>query len=292
MKIKRILNNNAVIVGMGNEEQIVMGAGIGFQKTKNDPVDRSRIEKVFVMQDDSKYQKWEQILTTLPEEHIQVSEELISHAENELGVVLHEHIHIALTDHLSFAIERLAKGMVIQNTLLNEIKILYAKEFQIACLAQALIREKIGIEIPEDEVGYIALHIHTARMNAGDMAKTLDITTMIKDIIGVIEQEWSIRISEDSVAYERLITYLRFAVQRASAGEKLHELEPDMVQIIKQKYRQSFACALKIGAFIKEEYDLEFPEAELAYISMHIQRIYSRFVMMQGDDLICENGAW
>ncbi|NOU76696.1 PRD domain-containing protein [Paenibacillus sp. LMG 31458] len=291
MKIKRILNNNAVVVNDGNEEQIVMGAGIGFQKTKNDPVDQSRIEKVFVMKDESKYQKFEQILTTLPEEHIQVAEELISHAERELGVVLHEHIHIALTDHLSFAIERLAKGMVIQNTLLNEIKVLYAKEFQIARLAQTLIQEKIGIEIPEDEVGYIALHIHTARINAGDMAKTLDITTMIRDIIDEIEQELNIRISDETVSYERLVTFLRFAIQRSSTGEAFHEMEPDMVQIIKNKYRRSFACAQKIGEFVSEEYEFEFPEAELAYISMHIQRIYSRFVVPLDGSLLGEDDA-
>lgn len=71
--------------------------------------------------------------------------------------------------------------MVIKNTLLNEIKILYPKEFQIGLYAKALIQGKLGIEIPEDEVGYIALHIHTVKINAGEMSETLDITAMIRD---------------------------------------------------------------------------------------------------------------
>lgn len=285
MKIKKILNNNAVVVKAGGEEQIVMGAGIGFQKRKNDLVDQTKIEKIFVMTDHSKRQKFKEILTTLPEEHIQVAEAIISHAEEELGVKLNEHVHIALTDHLSFAIERLNNGMVIQNTLLNEIKILYAKEFQIACRAKAMILEVIGTEIPEDEVGYIALHIHTAKLNAGDMARTLDLTTMIQDMIRLLEDEFDIRISTETIAYERLVTHLRFAIERAESGKGIRELEPEMVQIIKEKYEESFSCAQKIGRLAQEEYELSFPEAELAYISLHFQRVISRTKGTSIDDI-------
>ena len=63
--------------------------------------------------------------------------------------------------------------MVIKNPLLQEVKVLYTKEFQIGRWAKALIKEKLKIDIPEDEVANIALHIHTAKTNAGDMTKTL-----------------------------------------------------------------------------------------------------------------------
>lgn len=276
MKINKILNNNAIVVKDWEGEKIVLGSGIAFQKKKNDPVDQTRIEKIFVMKDHTKHQQFEEILSTLPEEHIQVSEEIISHAENQLGVIINEHIHIALTDHLSFALERLAKGMVIKNTLLNEIKVLYAKEFQIGLYAKELIREKLGIEIPEDEVGYIALHIYTAKMNAGEMTKTLDITAMIRGIVDVVEDCLSIKLVEDTVSYERLITHLRFAVQRSESNEPFHELDSEMVRIIKEKYRESYSIAQKAGHFVKEEYDFELHDSELAYISMQIQRIKSR----------------
>ncbi|RCW51678.1 PRD domain-containing protein [Paenibacillus prosopidis] len=276
MKINKILNNNAIVVKDSEGEKIVLGSGIAFQKKKNDPVDQTRIEKIFVMKDHTKHQQFEEILLTLPEEHIQVSEEIISHAENQLGVIINEHIHIALTDHLSFALERLAKGMVIKNTLLNEIKVLYAKEFQIGLYAKELISEKLGIEIPEDEVGYIALHIYTAKMNAGEMTKTLDITAMIKGIVDIIEDCLGIKIAEDTVSYERLITHLRFAVQRSESNEPFHELDTEMIRIIKEKYGDSYLIAQKAGHFVLQEYDFELHDSEMAYISMQIQRIKSR----------------
>ncbi|MGC5328337.1 PRD domain-containing protein [Brevibacillus sp. SYSU BS000544] len=279
MKIKKILNNNTVVVSDRGEEKIVIGLGIAFQKKKNDPVIQSRIEKIFVMKDRSEYEKFEEIVTTLPEEHIQIAEEIISYTEKELGVSLNEHIHIALTDHLSFALERLTNGMLIKNTLLNEIKILYPKEFQLGCWAKALINEKLGIEIPEDEVGYIALHIHTAKMNAGTIEKTLDIAMMIRDMIEIIESYLNMKIAVETVSYERLVTHLRFAVQRSESGEWF-DLGPEMLQIVKEKYKESYSCAQKVGQFVKEEYDFEFPEMEFVYITMQIQRVYSRLGIM------------
>jgi beta-glucoside operon transcriptional antiterminator len=67
MKVKKILNNNALVVKDGGEEKIVLGSGIAFQKKKNDIVDRSKIEKIFVMKDSTEYRQFEEILKTLPE---------------------------------------------------------------------------------------------------------------------------------------------------------------------------------------------------------------------------------
>ena len=280
MKIKKILNNNALVVKDHDEEKIVLGSGIAFHKKKNDIVDRSKIEKIFVMKDSTEYRQFEKILKTLPEDHIQLAEEIISHAEKELGIKINERIHVAFSDHLSFAIERLSKGMVIKNPLLDEVKVLYTKEFQIGRWAKALIKERLHIDIPEDEVANIALHIHTAKTNAGDMTKTLDLTTMIRDIIAIIENRLNITIKDETISYERLVTHLRFAIQHIEAGETFYELDADMIELIKKKFRQAFLCAREIGEFVKKEYGFEFPEKELCYISMHIQRFYQRSALV------------
>lgn len=81
MKIKRILNHNAIVVKDQNEEKILLGAGIAFNKKKNDIVDPSKIEKTFIRKDTPDYKQFEEILETLPEDHIQISEQIISHAE-------------------------------------------------------------------------------------------------------------------------------------------------------------------------------------------------------------------
>lgn len=132
--------------------------------------------------------------------------------------------------------------------------------------ARALIKEKLGIHIPDDEIGNIAMHIHTARNNAGDMTQTLDITTMIRDIIEIIEIQLAINIVEDTISYERLVTHLRFAIQHIKAGESIYELDAEMIDIIKEKFKDAFLCALSIGTFVKKEYGFEFPEKNCAIL--------------------------
>jgi beta-glucoside operon transcriptional antiterminator len=281
MKIKKILNNSAVVVEDRDGEKIVLGEGIGFQKRKNDPVNQAKIDKVFVMKDPNEHQKFEEILQFLPEEHIQVAEEIITYTEKELGVMINEHIHVAFSDHLSFAIERLENGITIKNVLLDQIKLLYVKEFQIGLWAKELIKERLGVIIPEDEVGNIAMHMHTARMNAGDMQETIDITTTIQEITSIIENCLKINIVEDTMSYERLITHLRFSLKSLFLNESNHDYDPKMASMIKNNFNVAFSCAQEVGQFIEEKYRIEYPEAELMYITMHIQRFYSRAITRQ-----------
>lgn len=276
MKIKKILNNNAVVVKDWDGEKIVMGEGVGFEKRKNDRVNQSKIDKVFVMKDPNEHKKFEEILQFLPEEHIRLAEEIISHAEKELGVEINEHIYVAFSDHLSFAIERLTNGIVIHNVLLNQIRILYGKEYEIGLWAKALIKDRIGIDIPDDEVGNIAMHIHTAKMNAGNMQETIEVTTTIQEITNIIETSLKIDIMEDTISYERLVTHLGFSLKSLFLKEKDHKYDPKMVSMIKENFKEAFLCALKVGQFIEEKYGIDYPEAEIMYISMHIQRFYSR----------------
>lgn len=281
MRINKILNNCVVVVKDADGEKIVMGEGIGFQKRKNDLVNQDKIDKVFVMKDPNEHKKFEEILQFLPEEHIQAAEEIITYAEKELGVTINEHTHVAFSDHLSFAIERLTNGISIKNVLLDQIKILYVKEFQIGLWAKELIKEKLGVEIPEDEVGNIAMHMHTARMNAGDMQETIDITTTIQEITRIIESCLNINIVEDTMSYERLITHLRFSLKSLLSNETNHDYDPKMASMIKENFKEAFSCAQEVGQFVEGKYHIKYLDAELMYISMHIQRFYNRANMQE-----------
>ncbi|WP_110112220.1 PRD domain-containing protein [Bacillus sp. CGMCC 1.16541] len=274
MRILKVLNNNAAVIKEGAIEKIAMGPGIAFQKKKNDIINMAKVEKLFVMKEEN--EKFQEILRNVPEEHIEVAEEIISYAEVTLNVTLSEHIHIALTDHLSFAVERLRRGIAIQNKLLNEIKALYRPEYEIGLWAVEHVRARLEVDMPIDEAGYIALHIHTAKLETSSMQQAMMHATMINEMIGIIEQELDVTMDENSMSYQRLLTHLRFALNRVEQREPFHSMDDDMLLILKTKYEQSFQCAEKIGEFLKKEYDITFPESEIGYITLHIHRIKER----------------
>jgi len=271
VKIYKVLNNNTVVVRDGDIEKIVMGPGIGFQKKKNDLVLRSKIEKVFVIKEEN--EKFQMLLQTLPIAFIEVAQEIINYAEKELQVSLSSHVHIALADHLTMALERLEKGIQIENKLLNEIKVLYKREFDIGLWAREKIKERFSVDLPEADVAHITLLIHTAKDHSPSLEKTMKRALMIKEITGIIEDEVKRELIKNSFVYQSLLSHLRYAVYALENKESFSALDPDMLEMIKIKYPKSFEGAKKINEHLRKEYNLEFPESELGYISLHIQRI-------------------
>ncbi|MBP2242156.1 beta-glucoside operon transcriptional antiterminator [Cytobacillus eiseniae] len=269
MKIKKILNNNAVIVLDGGREKIAIGAGIAFNKRKNDLVIASKIEKVFIMRENAKL---EQLLSRIPAEHFTISEEIITYAEHDLGAKLNEHIHVVLTDHLSFAIERTQKGIYITNKLLYEIKILYPREFEIGLWAIKHIRDKCQVEMPVDEAAFIALHLHTMKPQGGDLHQTIRQTTIIRDIIQSVKSQLKIEIEEDEIAYQRFISHLRFTLSRVSQYD-LHTMDEELSGMIQKKFPIAYRCAKEIAQALLSRHGMELPKVELGYIALHIERL-------------------
>lgn len=273
MKIKKVLNNNTLIVDDSGIEKVVMGLGIGFKKKANDLVEKYKIEKIFVMNNNSEYKKFQEILTTLPEAHIHLAEKIISYAEQTLNTELNEHIHVALTDHISFALERITAGIAIRNELLEQIKAVYPEEYAVGLWAQKLINTELNIAVPDDEAGYIALHIRTARIGVDDLAVPVNISYAIRDMVDIIRSDFSLEIDEDSIAYQRLITHLRFALQRLVNNQPFHDMDADIYNVIKEKCNDGFICARKLRAYVEKQYGLTFPDTECAYIALHIHKI-------------------
>lgn len=269
MKITKVLNNNAVVIMDEEQEKIAIGAGVGFGKGKNDIVQPTKIEKLFVLKE---HEKLQQLLVRIPEEHLILTEEIIRYAEQFMGVKLNDHILLVLTDHISFAIEREQEGIHLQNKLLQEIRVLYKQEFEVGVWALQLIKEKFQLEMPIDEAAFIALHIHTMKMKGGDLRETVRQTTIVRDMVDTIKDVLGIEMKEEDISYERLVTHLRFALLRTSKYD-VHSMDEDMLDMIKMKYKKSFQCAKKVADKVEKAHGISLPDEELGYITLHIERL-------------------
>nr|WP_255710968.1 PRD domain-containing protein [Pelosinus baikalensis] len=96
---------------------------------------------------------------------------------------------------------------------------------------------------------------------------------MIKEIVGIIEQQLGIDLEKTSMAYQRLLTHMRFALQRLVTGKDIYDIDPDLLDMIRIKCKAEFCCAQVIARFIRQEYEYELPDNELGYIALHIRRI-------------------
>ena len=273
MKIDKIINNNIVsAIEADGKEVVIMGRGLGFGMKPGKEIPEGKIEKVFRLDSQNSTDKFKELLANLPLEHIQASTEIINYAKSVLNRRLNQSIYITLTDHINFAIERFKEKMMFTNPLLNEIKTFYKEEYLIGEYAVALIERRIGITLPVDEAGFIALHIGNAEYNTA-MRDTIDITTLIQNVVKIVKEYFSMDLDETSLNYQRFVTHLRFLAQRIIGGEMLNSDNPEFNQLISQMYPEEYACSLKLKDYIQVTYHHDVTEEETAYLAVHIKRI-------------------
>ncbi len=275
LKIVKIINNNIVVsVNEEKKEVILLGKGIGFQKKPGADIDDSKIEKTFLLSPKTTC-RFQEIIKQVPTKHIMVASEIISYAKYSLGKELSEYIYVALTDHINFAVERYEKGMEFQNALLWEIQRFYNHEYEIGKYAVEHIKERLKIQLPEAEAGFIALHIVNAELDV-PMQETVNMTKMIQKMIQIVKLYFHIELDESSLDYERFLTHLKFFSQRLFR-EQFHDDQNDNLgKIIRLQYPEEYKCVGKIKNYIYSEYGMELSEEEMTYLTVHIKRITNK----------------
>ncbi len=177
-----------------------------------------RLKKYFLHHIDLEKEDYMSVIRNMDYRVITVGEEIIQMAKKAFHT-LNAHIYVALTDHIGFTLERIKQGMVISNPFLYEIKSLYKEEYDIGRQAKIIIKKKLGVTIPDDEVGFIALHIHSARQNK-EVKDTVKHTRLIQKMVTIVEEDIGSNIDKDKILYSRLIKHLRQCMERVEAQKK------------------------------------------------------------------------
>lgn len=261
--VKKVLNNNVVLTEKEGKEIILIGRGLGFMEI----IDESCIEKRFVLEYNTR-EKFKGLLESVDEQVIGLAEEIITMIEQETGKKLSEHIHISLADHIGFAIDRIKLGIEIKNPFNAELKVLYPEEYALAEKAVLMVGTKLGVMMPADETGIIAMHIH-AGMENNSLSKTVKYTSIINELVETIEREVGISIDRSGMDYARLITHLRFALDRM---DKDKPIDNPLINTIKRRYKRSYRVANKLKDIIEGYLDKDVPEGEVGYLAIHIER--------------------
>ncbi len=274
MIIQKIFNNNAIIASdSGKREFVVMGRGIAFKKSAGEPVDKSLIEKIFVLQQKEASEKFKLLLEDVPPEYISVCYDIIEYGKNNLEGTLSDYIYVTLTDHLNNAMKMYEEGIFNTNPLSWEIRRFYPKEYKVGVKALEFIESTLGKTLPEDEAANIALHLVNAELN-GSSSKFHNVAVQaekIQDILNIIKYTYNIELDEQSISYERFITHLKFFFQRLMQAQKRWLEDDFLLQQVKSKYRRAYDCMLKIEKYL----DTELTDEEKLYLTIHIQRITS-----------------
>ncbi|MDF2513378.1 MAG: transcriptional antiterminator, BglG family [Herbinix sp.] len=271
MQVERVINNNVVSAYDKGKEVLIMGKGVGFQAKKGKEVDQKLIEKIFYLETQTEVDRFKDLLTNLPLEHIQLSNEIITYADKVLNRKLNPNVYITLTDHINFAIERYHQGMIFDNPLLWDVQRLYRQEYLIGEYAVALIEQRIKLQLPVDEAASIALHIVNAEYN-NRMSETMSITRMIPQLVHIVETVFGVIQEEHSLQYGRFVTELKNLIQRIMNREQEDNIDQKFKDMVKELYPEEYACSEKIIEHLKDYFPEGNAKEEQAMLSIQIRR--------------------
>ena len=277
MEIVKILNNNVVLTKDEKDNEIIVsGRGLAFQKRNGDRIDESKIDKRYHLSDSGISQRFQELLMDVPVTYLELATEIIDDAKKQLAASLNDSIYISITDHLYTAIQRVKKGIRVRNLLLWDIKRFFPDEYAIGKKAVAMIAQRYRIDLGEDEAGFIALHLVNAQTET-EHHDVYEMTELMQEIIQIASYYFKIQFDEESVYFYRFRTHLRFFASRIMSGKQYQdETDEDLLLIIQRRYRNAYQGVLKIQQFITEKYHYVMSNDEKLYLTIHLARLVQK----------------
>lgn len=258
--IFKVLNHNALMVTRGNNYYLVLDKGIGFKRKADECISLGEYSTVYELKD-QKSSHSDPIFLEITNEIIQAAK--VKFPDIDTNILL------PLSDHISFAIERIQKDLIISNPFTEEIRLLNPEEYSIALQARDLIKKYTDICINDDEVGYITLHIHSAISNT-KVNQSILLAQVVQDSLNTIHNNLNIQFDSTSLAYSRLITHIKYMIKRIETNEKL---TLDMDEFILNQYPIPYRIAEDIIKDISISLQCSIPRIEVGYLALHIQRV-------------------
>jgi transcriptional antiterminator len=272
--VKKVLNNNVVIAEHPEYEEVVLiGKGLGFGRKPGQEIAGDQAEKFFALRSSEEQEQYKSLLNYVEEDFIALMGEEIERLEHTFSSRLNEHIHVGLTDHLYFAVKRIQQGQEIKNPFLQETELAYPQEYQAAVKLAEKFNEALDIRIPEGEIGFITLHIHSALTNR-DLSQINRHTQLVSELVQQIESYFGLTVDRKDINYLRLVRHLNNAVERVD-NENYADNQDTLLKVLQQEYPVCYNLSWKLMKMMQQRLKKRVPDAEAVYLTLHIQRLVS-----------------
>ena len=269
-RVKKVLNHNTLIgIGMeDNREYLLIGKGIGFGKKVSERIGAPEECTVYSLHEQTQRGPAAELVKSVDPVFLEISEQILKESERIFGKIDWA-ILFPMADHIAYAVKRIRNQEQISNPLTEDIRALFHMEYKTAQRIGPILKERLGVEIDEHEIGYIALHIHSA-IEDENVALSMQIARTVRECIQLVEEETGMKIDTVSLSYNRLMNHVRYMAARAVKGEKL---KLNMNDYMSEKFPDAFRLASTVCGHLEKYLKKPLDEVEVGYLAMHIQRV-------------------
>jgi beta-glucoside operon transcriptional antiterminator len=271
VKVIKKINNNVVLCLDGNGKELVaLGKGIGFGEIPYD-VELRRIERTFYNVND----QYIKLLAELPDAVFEASILIVERAKAVLERGISSNVVFSLADHISFAAERMEKGMDVQMPFAYDVEHLYPKEMQVAQYGIRVIQKYLKVRLPKSEAIGIALHFINSAEQEVDTKRNRNTEKVIENMTDIIEENLGFSVNKAGFNYYRFCCHCRYFVKRIGERKQYTEQDEDLYQFFESNYPGIYACAIEVKQYLLDVFNVECSKEETLYLMMHIKRLYS-----------------
>lgn len=221
-----------------------------------------------------KQEQYKQLLFEIEMDVFEAISEALNYIQTKMSVRLSERALVAMTDHIAFAVKRWKQGIEIKNPFLDETRLLYPLEYEIANAVTGILNRSLRIELPKDEIGFIALHIHSGISNRS-ISQVNQHSQLVARMISEVQQCFTYPLNENTIGYSRLVSHLHHVIERTDREEQLN-VSKNLEQVLKKEYPICYNLAWKLIHLIEQSLNKEVQAAEAVYITIYLQRLSSK----------------
>lgn len=273
MKIRSILNNNAVVVRLSDgKEAIIMQKGVGFSHRIGDSLPPNDAQKVFALKNDEASRHFKELAVEVPSEVFELCQDIFQKLSTESGGTLAKSLFITLTDHVASSIDRLHRSIHLQNLMAWDVRLLYPAEYRQAEWVCSEVRQKLYPGYPADEAATIAMHIVNAESQRNKNAA--DTIIEVQAVLRIIRFTMMTDFDIESLSYYRFMIHLKLLIERVKNNVQMSpRLGPDLYGDLLEKYPREYRCAQKVAAYFEEKYRYAMCHDEVIFLLLHINRL-------------------
>lgn len=246
-----------------------MGKGVGFGRKPGERVDFAPDATVYQLSQKCDRGNPRDLVKRIDPLYLNIANTIILDAKNTFGQV-DTSILIPMADHIAFAAQRIRKNAPIGNPLTPDIKALFPDEFQVARRGGDVIWEQTGLRFSDDELGYIALHIHSS-LESMQVSQAMQTAGIIRACVDLVQQATGVNLDVNSLSYNRLMSHIKYMAARLLKGERL---SMDVNHIMRVSCPRAFDISEQICRQLERTLGRQVDEAEIGYLAMHVQRVF------------------
>ena len=200
-------------------------------------------------------------------------ESVLGEERERNGWQLSDNAFIGLLVHLALAVTRIRQGEEI--TMPGEVLsgLQDSPEYTLAALLAKRLTAAFDLHIPPGEIGYITMHLQGARSRyheqhlAGLRLDNFHLVKLAKGVITRAEQLRGTPFARPQALLAGLVNHLGPTLRRLQLGL---DIRNPLLREMRERYPELMAFTRQCLAGLEQEMGEPLPEAEVAYIAMHL----------------------